>query len=649
MTVSFSHKFYKHCIIIMSIIGIICLSMSCEKKQEKQVQRVLSEIEVTTTQIVIIDMEGDVSIKDGNDFIDLGEDDIINESDVIKTGMDSFCELQFGETAVVRVQEDSIVAMNSILTEVGNTDITLGLSLGTILCKVEKLVENEKFEVETSGSVCGVRGTRFGIEVKESEDISLFVEEGACALVPLFIAPQTIADKLSGNPELARILNSEIDKNIVVVTAQQEVNVKKSTLVENEKKFEQVNKALTEISQKETITEEDTNIIKNLIKTASKEVLNRTSKVDVVSESHQSELKHIEKIKKKEIKIKTKELNLEEEKKDINILDNKEEKAPLEKEETKVQEEKKENKKEEKVVQKISIHTDPMSAKVYINDEFAGNTPVTISDKKAGNYSIRIEKEGYKSIIKEIELTRGNDQFFNLIMEEEGPQVTTVSIHTNPEKASAYFNGEYLGTTPCKKDNVEFGEYEIMIQLRGYSSITQTIIVDKKDQKSIFTLKPENMEVAVLTDVLDLLGAPDNYSPEQIEEFRGMKSHVESIDFIYFGRFYLEIIDLHLASILFTGDIKDFVFYTEVGIHSTRAQIEAYLGEPSSILAEGKLLRYSKKGVTIEIDTQGLANSFRLYKMDPLLTLESLDSTTTDIAEFLSKLKKFPVHFGIKE
>ena len=126
-----------------------------------------------------------------------------------------------------------------------------------------------------------------------------------------------------------------------------------------------------------------------------------------------------------------------------------------------------------------------------------------------------------------------------------------------------------------------------------------------------------------------------------------MRSHAEPIELIYFGRFYFDIKNVHLSSILLTGDKKDFVFMNEIGIKSPRVIVEEKIGEPDAILLEGKLLKYSTIGVDIKIDADGLIDSFQLYKLDPLLTLESFDADP-EIAEFFSKLKKMPSHFGIK-
>ncbi|MBN2531645.1 MAG: PEGA domain-containing protein [Spirochaetales bacterium] len=636
----FSHRFLIIKIVIIILAISVSFLISCEKRKEKGETGKVSLIEVTPVQILITDLDGDVYKIDDDELIEVIIEDILTESDIVKTEQGAYCELQFGETALVRMEENTILRMNAVLTELGQADISLGMDLGTLLCKVNKLVENERFEVNTPAVVFGVRGTRFGVEVTDAEDASLFVEEGACAVIPASITPEKIAGKLEDNPELARILIEEVEKNVLIVKADQEVKINKSSFKETEVFFEEVNKAMDEVSKKDTVDDETKTKLKELVKASTEEVINRGTKVDIVSDSHKNELKKIEKIKKKEIQIKTNKFKLEEEKEEI------EEKEIIEQsskdEEKKITEEKK-----EKTKQYILIHSKPDKAKVYLNGQYTGDTPVTIKDKLPGKYELTVEKNGYKSYNQKIELIAGKNYSLDLLLEEEGPEFGKVMIYTHPEKASLYFNGEYIGTTPGYKDNVEYGEYEIVLQLRGYSSLSRVIIVDEKDEKFVYTLNAETCEVADINDIIDLVGPPDNYSKQELDELRKLKTYAEPIDFIYSRRFYFEIIDAHLASILLTGNKKDFYFVNNIGIGSSRADVEELLGEPDAILAEGKLLKYSKIGVTLELNTEGMVSSFRLYKLDPLLTLEPLEDAAPELVDFFNRLHELPSHYGI--
>ncbi|MBN2442679.1 MAG: hypothetical protein JXJ04_15090 [Spirochaetales bacterium] len=70
---------------------------------------------------------------------------------VVETG--SSCEIQFGETGIVKIEEDTIVTIASFIASQQKTVISPGLSLGSVRCKVNSLVDNENYDIETTSAV----------------------------------------------------------------------------------------------------------------------------------------------------------------------------------------------------------------------------------------------------------------------------------------------------------------------------------------------------------------------------------------------------------------------------------------------------------------------------------------------------------------
>jgi hypothetical protein len=58
-----------------------------------------------------------------------------------------------------------------------------------------------------------------------------------------------------------------------------------------------------------------------------------------------------------------------------------------------------------------TIQTIPPGAKVYLNDELGGESPVTMSDSKiiGSTTMVRIEKPGYKTLVTQIQRTEEID------------------------------------------------------------------------------------------------------------------------------------------------------------------------------------------------------------------------------------------------
>ena len=52
----------------------------------------------------------------------------------------------------------------------------------------------------------------------------------------------------------------------------------------------------------------------------------------------------------------------------------------------------------------MTVASSPSSASVYVADQFKGRTPLTITNLKAGNYHLRIERKGFLAVKKQVEL-----------------------------------------------------------------------------------------------------------------------------------------------------------------------------------------------------------------------------------------------------
>jgi len=78
----------------------------------------------------------------------------------------------------------------------------------------------------------------------------------------------------------------------------------------------------------------------------------------------------------------------------------------------------------------LTIESSP-NASVYINDENKGTTPLTI-ELKEGEYTIRIEKEGYKTYTKTIELSSGEKRSISANLASTPSPPTTLPITTPP-------------------------------------------------------------------------------------------------------------------------------------------------------------------------------------------------------------------------
>ena len=66
------------------------------------------------------------------------------------------------------------------------------------------------------------------------------------------------------------------------------------------------------------------------------------------------------------------------------------------------------------VERRLTIHTEPSEAVVWLNDEEIGTTPVTVGFNWYGDYKVRIEKNGYEILNTHRDLPRPASDYFPL-------------------------------------------------------------------------------------------------------------------------------------------------------------------------------------------------------------------------------------------
>lgn len=156
----------------------------------------------------------------------------------------------------------------------------------------------------------------------------------------------------------------------------------------------------------------------------------------------------------------------------------------------------------------LTIDTVPGSADVYINNRFAGESPVVLEDMLPGVYKVEIEKQGYKKVNSWITYNGEEEQFtFNLER-----IVGKISITTQPEETIIVLGGKEIKSG---ETTVPVGTYILDISCFGYekSIYEVTILEDQvtriKEEliKAYFRIDNFNLSRSVLNpDNPGLLG-----------------------------------------------------------------------------------------------------------------------------------------------
>lgn len=142
---------------------------------------------------------------------------------------------------------------------------------------------------------------------------------------------------------------------------------------------------------------------------------------------------------------------------------------------------------------KLSVVSYPDGAKVTLDDNYVGKTPLTISPVRPGVHTIKAELAGYAPAFKTVVMQNGGEITEEIKFESI---LGWIEVVTTPPGAKIVFDGKAVGLTSAhrgkkadltgvKSDtfylrDVAAGEHELVAQLRGYLDARRKVTVRAK-------------------------------------------------------------------------------------------------------------------------------------------------------------------------
>lgn len=163
---------------IMPVI-LLCAAMavSCGKKEDPAaVEKPVFNFKVQTVigNVKIVTAAGEKAAVPG---------DIVAVQDVIITGKKSITDLTYGSSGVIRISENSKVAVEVIAGD-NSADSMINLEKGRVFLTLGKL-QNTGFKVKTPTVVASVRGTSFVVSADTVKGAKLAVMKGIVQVTPV--------------------------------------------------------------------------------------------------------------------------------------------------------------------------------------------------------------------------------------------------------------------------------------------------------------------------------------------------------------------------------------------------------------------------------------------------------------------------------
>jgi len=139
----------------------------------------------------------------------------------------------------------------------------------------------------------------------------------------------------------------------------------------------------------------------------------------------------------------------------------------------------------------LTIRSIPDGARVYIENQYRGVTPLELKKIEPGSYRIRVEKNGYAPDARTIDLKNGKDH-----VEEFRMSIIsgTLAITTKPFGVTVLIDGKEAGETKSGEgeisqvfivENLSAGNHTLLLTTKGYAALKKNVTIEERETLSI--------------------------------------------------------------------------------------------------------------------------------------------------------------------
>lgn len=142
----------------------------------------------------------------------------------------------------------------------------------------------------------------------------------------------------------------------------------------------------------------------------------------------------------------------------------------------------------------LQVITIPAGARVYVDNDYRGESPVSLADLAPGSYRVRVELAAYDAAARNVELARAASvvEEFRLV-----PNCGSLLVTTSPADVTVLVDGKIRGTTTAKPDAtdqlsdkleiplVAAGTRELVFTREGYHEAHKTVEVARDQTATV--------------------------------------------------------------------------------------------------------------------------------------------------------------------
>ena len=130
----------------------------------------------------------------------------------------------------------------------------------------------------------------------------------------------------------------------------------------------------------------------------------------------------------------------------------------------------------------VSVSSTPTGASIYLDGNYKGITPKTISDVPVGTHSLLLTKAGYYDETATIIVVLNQVAY---VSERLDAKTGTIAVSSDPSGAMVYLDDGYKGVTPLTISDLPEGVHTVKLTKSGYKDYWETVHVSAGSAKYV--------------------------------------------------------------------------------------------------------------------------------------------------------------------
>jgi hypothetical protein len=123
----------------------------------------------------------------------------------------------------------------------------------------------------------------------------------------------------------------------------------------------------------------------------------------------------------------------------------------------------------------ISVGSNPSGALATLDSGPQYLTPCTFTGVLPGTHTITVSKSGYRTYTQQVVLSYGSQSVYAQLAEKQ--PTGTLYVDSSPQGADVKVDNTWQGETPQRIGNLASGYHTVKLQLSGYQTITQEVMI----------------------------------------------------------------------------------------------------------------------------------------------------------------------------